>query len=263
MQESRSAIFKSWLPYQKGRANRRKTLRFSKTYFGYSITQNGFYKDVSNMSEVTQAGCTGLADALFSATRQKVLRLFFTRKDSDFSIKELIEEAKAGSGAVQREVVRLVDSGLVQVNLQGRQKRYRANPDSPVYPELISLVTKLLGPEQQVEDALRPIFHKIDLALIYGSVAKRNDHADSDIDLMLVSDTLTLEEVFEVLGPAESNLSRTINPTLYNRNEFKKRRANESPFLKKVLEGQYILLKGSINESGSIGEPGPDTQAPP
>lgn len=215
------------------------------------------------MSEVTTIDRTGLADALFSATRQKVLRLFFMRQGRDFSIKELIEEAKAGSGAVQREVVRLVDSGLVQVNLQGRQKRYKANPDSPVYPELFSLVTKLLGPEQQVGDVLRPIFHKIDLALIYGSVAKGTDHADSDIDLMLVSDTLTLEEVFEALGPAESILSRTINPTLYNRNEFEKRRANENPFLKKVLEGQYILLKGSINESRGIGESGQDTQTPP
>jgi predicted nucleotidyltransferase len=102
--------------------------------------------------------------------------------------------------------------------------------------------------EQQVEDALNSISDKIDLALIYGSVAKRTDHANSDIDLMLVSDSLTLEEVFEALEPAEIKLSRIINPTLYKQEEFKKRRANKNPFLRKVLEGQYILLKGSINE---------------
>ncbi|MGM0951861.1 MAG: nucleotidyltransferase domain-containing protein [Pseudomonadota bacterium] len=200
------------------------------------------------MSAVTTSKRTGLADALFSATRQKVLRLFFTRQERDFSIKELIEQAEAGSGAVQRELARLVDSGLVQVSLQGRQKRYKANPDSPIYPELSSLVSKLLGPEQQVENALQPISDRIDLALIYGSVAKGADHAGSDIDLMLVSDTLTLEEVFEALGPAEISLSRTINPTLYKREEFKKRRANQNSFLRKVLEGQYILLKGSVDE---------------
>lgn len=200
------------------------------------------------MSAVTTSKRTGLADALFSATRQKVLRLFFTRQERDFSIIELIEQAEAGSGAVQRELARLVDSGLVQVSLQGRQKRYKANPDSPIYPELSSLVSKLLGPEQQVENALQPISDRIDLALIYGSVAKGADHAGSDIDLMLVSDTLTLEEVFEALGPAEISLSRTINPTLYKREEFKKRRANQNSFLRKVLEGQYILLKGSVDE---------------
>ncbi|MFL1405863.1 transcriptional regulator [Marinobacter sp. M1N3S26] len=200
------------------------------------------------MSAVTTLNRTGLADALFSATRQKVLRLFFTQQEREFSIKELIEQAEAGSGAVQRELARLVDSGLVQVTQQGRQKRYKANPDSPVYPELSSLVSKLLGPEQEVEDALKPIIDRIDLALIYGSVAKRTDHANSDIDLMLVSDTLSLAEVFEALGAAEINLSRTINPTLYKREEFEKRRANKNPFLRKVLEGPCILLKGSVNE---------------
>lgn len=201
-----------------------------------------------DMPEVTTLKRTGLADALFSATRQKVLRLFFTRTETDFSIKDLIDQAEAGSGAVQRELARLVDSGLVQVNLRGRQKRYQANSDSPVFLELSSLVAKLLGPEQQVADALKPISDRINLALIYGSVAKRTDHAGSDIDLMLVSDTLTLEEVFGALESAEINLSRTINPTLYKREEFRKRRANKNPFLRKVLEGHYILLKGSINE---------------
>jgi predicted nucleotidyltransferase len=200
------------------------------------------------MPAVTISNRTGLADALFSQTRQKVLRLFFAGQERDFSVKELIEQAEAGSGAVQRELARLVDSGLVQVKLQGRLKRYRANPDSPVFSELSSLASKLLGPEQQVEDALNSISDKIDLALIYGSVAKRTDHANSDIDLMLVSDSLSLEEVFEALGPAESKLSRIINPTLYKQEEFKKRRVNKNPFLRKVLEGQYILLKGSINE---------------
>lgn len=214
---------------------------------GTELPKLGFWGAV-NMPAVTTSNRTGLADALFSQTRQKVLRLFFARQERDFSVKELIEQAEAGSGGVRRELARLVDSGLVQVKLQGRQKRYRANPDSPIFPELSSLVSKLLGPEQQVENALNSISDKIDLALIYGSVAKRTDHANSDIDLMLVSDSLTLEEAFEALEPAEINLSRTINPTLYKQEEFKKRRANNNPFLRKVLEGQYILLKGSINE---------------
>lgn len=192
-----------------------------------------------------------LADALFSGTRQKVLGLLFMQPDHDFSLAELIERAKAGSGAVQREIGRFVDSGLVTVEVKGRQKRYRANPESPIFPELCSLVAKTLGPAQVVKDALRAIDNEIDVALIYGSVAKNTDRADSDIDLMLVSDTLTLEDVFTALEPVEHDLSRPVNPTLYTRQEFEKRRANDNPFIRKVLNGPYLLLKGIIDEQGS------------
>lgn len=193
---------------------------------------------------------TSLADALFSGTRQKVLGLLFTHPGEDFSIGELIERAGAGSGAVQREISRLTESGLVCVDRKHRQKRYRANPHSPVYPELCALIRKTLGPAPCIQTALDCLGDDIELALLYGSVARNTDHAGSDIDLMLVSDTLTLEEVFSVLADVESELSRPINPTLYTRREFEQRRASNNPFLKKVLNGQYLLLKGSLDESG-------------
>lgn len=212
---------------------------------------------IISMPAVTTQNRTGLADALFPQTRQKVLWLFFAHEGRDFSVKELIEQAEAGSGAVQRELARLVDSGLVQVTRQGHQKRYKANPDAPIFPELSALAIKLFGPEQQVKEALDSIDDKIDIALIYGSVAKKADHASSDIDLMLVSDSLTLEEVFDALAPAEDRLSRTINLTLYTQDEFRKRLVNRNPFLRKVLEGPYILLKGNIDGIGGTGEAGP------
>ncbi|BES73219.1 hypothetical protein RE428_42370 [Marinobacter nanhaiticus D15-8W] len=205
---------------------------------------------------------TSLADALFAGTRQKVLRILFLHPEETFSIAELIEQAGAGSGAVQREISRLVDSGLVAVTMDRRQKRYTANQKAPVYPELASLVAKTLGPVQQVERALDPIEDQLVLALIYGSVARNSDHADSDIDLMIVSDSLTLEDVFNVLEPVEASLMRTINPTLYKCDEFERRRAEDNPFLRKVLGGQYILLKGIIDEQTGIGQPGQNSQTP-
>lgn len=192
-----------------------------------------------------------LADALFSGTRQKVLALLFLQPDEDFSIAELIEQAKAGSGAVQREVSRLVDSGLVNVNFRGRQKRYSANQTAPIFLELRSLIAKTLGPAQVIRDALKTVEDDISIALIYGSVAKNRDHAGSDIDLMLVSDTLTLEDVFAALEPAEQALARPVNPTLYTPQEFRTRQSSDNPFIKKVLNGPYLLLKGIIDEQGS------------
>ena len=88
---------------------------------------------------------TSLADALFTATQQRVLALLFGEPGRSFYTSELIDRIGAGSGTVQRELKRLADSGLVTVKRIGNQKHYQVNPDSPVFGELCSLVAKTMG----------------------------------------------------------------------------------------------------------------------
>ena len=88
---------------------------------------------------------TSLADALFTATQQRVLALLFGEPERSFYTSELIDRIGAGSGAVQRELKRLAESGLVTVKRIGNQKHYQANPDSPVFNELCGLVRKTVG----------------------------------------------------------------------------------------------------------------------
>ncbi len=86
---------------------------------------------------------TSLADALFTATQQRVLALLFGEPDRSFYTSELIARIGAGSGAVQRELKRLAESGLVTVKRIGNRKHYQANPDSPVFEELCSITRKI------------------------------------------------------------------------------------------------------------------------
>ncbi len=185
---------------------------------------------------------TGIADALFSATQQRVLALLFGQPGRSFFTNELIGLVGSGSGAVQREVKRLVESGLVTVTRLGSQKHYQANAAAPIYEELRGIVTKTLGPAEVLRTALAPLGDTVRLALVYGSVAKGSDTAQSDIDLLLVSDTLTLEQVYEVLAPVEAQLGRRVSPTLYSVAEFRRRRTSGNPFLTKVLAGETIPL---------------------
>lgn len=185
---------------------------------------------------------TGIADALFSATQQRVLALLFGQPERSFFTNELIGLVGAGSGAVQREVRRLVESGLVTVTRLGSQKHYQANPAAPIFEELRDIVTKTLGPAEVLRAALVPLGETVRLALVYGSVAKRSDTAQSDIDLLIVSDVLMLEQVYEVLTPVEQQLGRRVSPTLYTVAEFRRRRAGNNPFLTKVLAGETIRL---------------------
>lgn len=187
---------------------------------------------------------TGMADALFSGTQQRVLRLLFGQPGRSFFATELIRLVGAGSGAVQRELRGLAESGLVVVTRVGNQKHYQANRDAPVFEELRGLVAKTVGLVDPLRAALVTLGERVRLALVYGSVAKRSETAASDIDVLIVADDLTLEEVYAALEGAERQLARRVNPTLYTRAEFERRRKAGNLFLAKVLAGDHLPLIG-------------------
>lgn len=189
-----------------------------------------------------------MADALFSGTRRKVLGLLFGQPERSYSLSELIRLIGAGSGAVQREVQRLGDSGLLIVDSVGRQKWFQANPHSPIFEELCAIARKILGPEIVIQEALDTLDDRLKLAVLFGSVAKTTDRADSDIDLLLVAEDVTLEEVFSALAPAEKALGRPINPTLYTPAEFDQRRQMSNPFVASVLANRHIVLTGDLDD---------------
>lgn len=194
------------------------------------------------------AAPTSLADALFTTTQQRVLALLFGQPDRSFYASQVIERTGSGSGAVQRELKRLASSGLVTVKRIGNQKHYQANPESPVFNELHSLVKKTVALAEPIRAALEPLADRIDLALLYGSVVKGTDTATSDIDILIVADEVTLEDIYTALAQVEADLDRKISPTLYTPREFADRKASNNPFLNRVLSGEYLVLMGSEHE---------------
>ncbi len=137
---------------------------------------------------------------------------------------------------------------MVTVTRLGRQKHYRANPDAPVFDELRGLVLKTSGLVDQIRSALAPNAGDIRAAFVFGSVAQRKDAASSDVDLMVVSDTLAYAELFTILDPVTKTLGRTVNPTLYTPMELESRRAKRSAFLTRVLEQPKLWVVGSEND---------------
>jgi predicted nucleotidyltransferase len=183
-------------------------------------------------------------DALFGTTQQRVLGLLFGHPDRSFFANELIARTGSGSGAVQRELARLCQSGLVTSRNVGRQRHYQANVASPIYEELHSIVIKTVGAAEPLRAALLSLAGRISVALLYGSVAKGTATADSDVDLLVVANDLTLEELYSALSEAEQRLSRKIHPTVYTEHEFEKRLRARNSFLTRMLSGTYITLIG-------------------
>lgn len=187
----------------------------------------------------------GLADALFSSTQQRVLGLIFGQPDRSFYATELIGLVGSGSGAVQRELARLEQSGLVTVKRVGTQKHYQANPDSPVFAELSGIVRKTVGLAAPLRQALAPFADQIVAAFVYGSIAKRQETSASDIDLLIVSDTLHFADLYAALEPVGTRLGRAINPTIYNRKQWARRVQGDSAFIKRVLEQPKLWVIGT------------------
>jgi predicted nucleotidyltransferase len=187
---------------------------------------------------------TSLADALFPKVRQRVLAVLFGAPDRSFYANEVIALAQSGSGAVQRELASLSEAGLLTVTRQGNQKHYQANASAPVFAELRGLVLKTVGLADPLRSSLAPLAGQIDLAFVYGSVARQQDTAQSDVDLMVVSASLGYGELFGALESATVALGRKVNPTLYAPAEWDKRIAQDSAFITRVLQQPKIWLIG-------------------
>lgn len=188
---------------------------------------------------------SSLADALFPKVRQRILAVLFGAPDRSFYANELIALAASGTGAVQRELASLSASGLLTVSKQGNQKHYQANANTPVFTELRALVLKTMGLADVLRNALSPLAAQIDFAFVYGSVARQQDTAQSDVDVMIVSASLAYGEVFGALEDASLSLERKVNPTLYTPSEWNKRVAQDSAFVTRVLQQPKIWLIGS------------------
>ena len=192
-----------------------------------------------------------LGDALFSRVQQRVLSVLFANTSRSFYANEIIALARSGTGAVQRELARLEASGLVTVTRVGKQKHYQANARAPVFEELRVLVLKTGGLAEVLQLALKPLSPKIRAAFIYGSIAKGQDTASSDIDLMVIGEGLTYADLFGALDHASTRLGRNVAPTIYEPKELAKRVKQDNAFVTRVLEQPKIWLIGNERDISS------------
>ncbi|MEY2685029.1 MAG: hypothetical protein RJA09_2173 [Pseudomonadota bacterium] len=187
---------------------------------------------------------SAVADALFPKVRQRVLGVLFGSPGRSFYTNEVIAMVQSGAGAVQRELADLAGAGLLMVRQQGNQKHFQANPASPVYAELRALVLKTTGLAHVLQKALEPLTPQIKQAFVFGSIAKQQDTATSDVDLLVVSDELRYGDLFNHLEAPSQQLGRTINPVLYSAADFQNRQTSDNAFVTRVMQQPKIWLIG-------------------
>ena len=193
-----------------------------------------------------------LASALFSRTQQQLYSLLFGHPQRSFYLRELIESAGIGRGTVQRELEKMTATGLISVKKIGNQKHYQANPQCPIYAELSGIVRKTFGIVDVIRHALLPIDEEIDYAFVYGSIAKGEESAKSDIDLMLIGHNLNYGEVMDLLIPVEGKLGRPVNPSIYTAKQIRDKLKSKNSFISRVLKQDKLWIKGDQDDIKGI-----------
>lgn len=194
-----------------------------------------------------------IGDALFTKTQQRVLGLLYGKPGQSFYTNEIVRRAGMGRGTVRRELERLVSAGLLETSREGNQLHYKANKACPIYDDLRGIVLKTIGVADVIRAALEPYYDQILLAFIYGSVAKGGDTAKSDIDVLLVGDDLVYSEMLGQLASAEETLGRSINPTIYDESQIRKKLKEKNAFLVRVMEQPKLWIKGDDDGIKGIG----------
>lgn len=201
---------------------------------------------------VRKAPPKGIADALFTTSRQRVLAILFGNPNRSFYANEIIRLAGAGTGAVQRELASLSNSELLTVTHIGNQKHFQANASAPVFNSLRDLVLKTSGLADVLRTALAAFGNSVHAAFVFGSVAKREDRSNSDIDLLVISDGLGYAELFAGLEDSAKRLGRAVNPTLFSQQEFARRVRDKQVFVRRVLAQPKIWIVGSDSTARSL-----------
>lgn len=186
-----------------------------------------------------------IADLLFGAVRRDVLALLFGRPDERFYVREIVRAAGGGSGAVQRELKRMAEAGLVRRELVGRQVFFSANRDAVIFAELHGIVAKTSGVADIIRAELAPLAGdgRVKLAFVHGSVASGKQTAASDVDLVVVGKA-RLADLMPAARAAAARLGRDVNPTVYGPTEFRQKARTAGSFLKRVLGSKMIFVIG-------------------
>jgi predicted nucleotidyltransferase len=184
-----------------------------------------------------------LLDTLFPEVRQGILFATLTRPEKWWYLSELADFLHTRPSSLQRELAALVQSGILEQRRDGRRTYFKAETRSPIFRDLRSIFEKTAGLVPTLRTMLRPLGDKIVCAFVYGSVARGEERATSDVDLMIIG-AVELADLFPSLGKAEKRLGREINVTNYSVDEFRKKASEGNHFLTTVLNGNLQFVKG-------------------
>jgi len=190
---------------------------------------------------------TKAIDAIFPRIRQAILAATLLHPDRWWYLSDLARHLGVRPSSLQRELAALVDAGVLRQRRDGNRTYFQPHPDCPFLAELQGLMLKTVGLVDVLREVLEPLTNRIDWAFVYGSIARSEELASSDVDLMIIG-RVGLADIAPALRQAERRLNRPVNPTVYSREECATRLAAGHTFLRAVLDGAKLFILGDPHE---------------
>lgn len=187
---------------------------------------------------------TTLSSVLFTNYRSRVLGLLLLHPERTYYLREIARLTSTIPGTLKRELDKLLEVGLLTVKKVGNQNHYQANRECPIYEDLANVLRKTSGLVDVLMSGLLPLSEKIKSAFVFGSVARGNVNAKSDIDLMLIGEH-TYAEVVSQMHPLQEQLGREINPKIFTVEEWQKLMRDNGAFVHDVLSKTKLFIIGN------------------
>ena len=190
-------------------------------------------------------------ELMFGAYRRQLLATLLLRPGEQFYVRELARMTGISPGSIHRELKAMAESGLLIREQVGNQVFYQANQDCPIYKELAAIFRKTIGLRTILQDAFSGLAGKIDIALVFGSMASGNQSPSSDVDVLVLGD-LPLLDVVKALSPVQAELGRELNPVVMAVDRFVAQLHKQDRFTKRVLEEPKLFVIGDEDEFGKL-----------
>jgi len=191
-----------------------------------------------------------LAEILSSRARAEIFRLLFSGTEEELHVREIERRSGLNDSTLRQELRKLVRLDLVQSRRDSNRVYYRAKTENPLYPEIRNMVLKTSGLSDVLKSALKD--KRVRVAFVFGSIARGEENAGSDVDLMVIGQ-LGLRDLSRLLSGIEEKIGREVNPHVLREEEFRKRILAKEHFASSVMEAPKIFIIGSQRELEAMG----------
>ncbi len=185
-----------------------------------------------------------LVEVFGSQGRLRALRALFAEPERGFGQRELAAEAGLDPGGVARLLKRWTGAGLVSRQQKDGLPRYFASTDPALAP-LVTLMQQDSALVRTLREALSGLAG-VEVALIFGSIARGAAGAASDLDLLVLGRASELK-LNAALKPVGRKLGRAVHATACSIESFKKQLRGGESFAQGVVQGPRVPLIGDLD----------------